>query len=274
MRKGLADALMTAAFDIQSFSAPPSPASLIQAGSSPGGRALALFLDLDGVLAPIEARPALVGPDPARTRLIERLDVVLDGRLAVLSGRELADVDRILEGRVRAVAGVHGLERRRADGGLERQGSEADVALAAEGLARELGEALKAGVEIENKGLGVAVHYRNAPAQAARVRHVATFQARALGLVLQPGHQVVELKGGEADKGQALMAFLAEPPFLGSRPVMIGDDRTDEAAFRAAEMAGGFGILVDPRWHSAARHALADTGAVRDWLTGLIGGRS
>lgn len=50
---------------------------------------------------------------------------------------------------------------------------------------------------------------------------------------------------------------------------MIGDDRTDEAAFRAAEAAGGFGILVDPRWVSAARYGLADTRAVADWLTQL-----
>ena len=53
------------------------------------------------------------------------------------------------------------------------------------------------------------------------------------------------------------------------RPVMIGDDRTDEAAFRAAEAAGGFGILVDPRWVSAARYGLADTRAVADWLAQL-----
>ena len=80
---------------------------------------------------------------------------------------------------------------------------------------------------------------------------------------------VVELKGGDTDKGRALAAFLAEPPFAGARPVMIGDDRTDEAAFRAAEAAGGFGILVDPRWVSAARYGLADTRAVTDWLTQL-----
>src|SRR5258707_13793727 len=72
----------------------------------------ALFLDLDGTLAPIAARPQDVRPDPRRTSLLERLAGPLDGRLAVISGRTLADVDRILEGCVTAVAAGHGLVRR------------------------------------------------------------------------------------------------------------------------------------------------------------------
>lgn len=250
--------------DPRDLAPPPSPVSLTRTRGP-----LALFLDLDGVLAPIESRPEDVGPDPRRTRLLDALIPALEGRLAVLSGRAIADVDRILEGRVRAVAGVHGLERRSADGRVETRGAEADVALAVEGLTQTLSAGIADGVEIENKGVGVAVHYRNAPDRAADVRHAATVLARDHGLHLQPGHMVVELKGGDTDKGEALSAFLSESPFAGARPVMIGDDRTDEAAFRAAEAAGGFGILVAPRWISAARYGLADTRAVADWLTQL-----
>jgi trehalose 6-phosphate phosphatase len=250
--------------DPRDLASPPAPASLIR-NRGP----LALFLDLDGVLAPIEPRPEDVGPDRRRTRLLDALVMALGGRVAVLSGRALADVDRILEGRVIPVAGVHGLERRSANGRVERQGAEADVARAVEALTRFLGAGVADGVEIENKGVGVAVHYRNAPERAADVRHATALLARDHGLHLQPGHMVVELKGGDVDKGKALDAFLAEPPFHGARPVMIGDDRTDEAAFRAAETAGGFGILVAPRWVSAARYGLADTRAVTDWLTQL-----
>ena len=246
--------------DPRDLAPPPVPASLIRRGP------LALFLDLDGVLAPIESRPEDVGPDPRRSRLLDALIAALDGRVAVLSGRALADVDRILEGRVTPVAGVHGLERRSSDGRVETRGAETDVARAVEGLTQTLSAEIADGVEIENKGVGVAVHYRNAPDRAAGVRHATTMLARDHGLHLQPGHMVVELKGGDADKGLALAAFLSEPPFAGARPVMIGDDRTDEAAFRAAEAAGGFGILVDPRWVSAARYGLADTRAVADWL--------
>src|SRR4051812_20402938 len=72
----------------------------------------ALFLDLDGTLAPIAARPQDVHPDPRRTSLLERLVRALNGRLAVVSGRTLPDIDRILEGCVVPVAAVHGLVMR------------------------------------------------------------------------------------------------------------------------------------------------------------------
>mgnify|MGYP000052991904 FL=1 len=261
---------MTAAIaqtDPRDIAPPPAPSALM-AGRDP----VALFLDLDGVLAPIEARPDDVVPDPRRTRLLDRVVEALDGRVAVLSGRSISDVDRILERRIVAVAGVHGLERRATDGRVDSVGAEADVALAAESLGAALAEAMAAGVQLENKGVGVAIHYRNAPDRGPEVRHAATVEARARGLHLQPGHMVVELKGGDTDKGRALATFLTEAPFAGARPVMIGDDRTDEAAFRAAEAAGGFGILVDPRWVSAARYSLPDTGAVAAWLAGFAEG--
>lgn len=71
--------------------AQPAPLALAKA---------ALFLDLDGTLAPIAARPQDVHPDPRRTGILEKLLRGLDGRLAVVSGRTLGDIDRILEGRV------------------------------------------------------------------------------------------------------------------------------------------------------------------------------
>src|SRR3546814_478356 len=78
----------------------------------------ALFLDLDGTLAPIAARPQDVRPDPRRTSLLERLVHRLEGRLAVVSGRTLADIDRILEGRIVPAAAVHGLVMRDPQGRL------------------------------------------------------------------------------------------------------------------------------------------------------------
>ncbi|MEP7209241.1 MAG: trehalose-phosphatase, partial [Alphaproteobacteria bacterium] len=77
---------------------------------------MALFLDLDGTLAPIAARPDMVGPDPRRNSLLGELSRVLGGRLAIISGRAIFDVDRILEGCVACVAGLHGLERRGSGG--------------------------------------------------------------------------------------------------------------------------------------------------------------
>jgi trehalose 6-phosphate phosphatase len=59
---------------------------------------------------------------------------------------------------------------------------------------------------------------------------------------------------------------MAEPPFAGTRPIMVGDDLTDEAAFRAAAALGGFGVLVGPDRQTAARHRLNDVEAVLGWL--------
>ncbi len=80
----------------------------------------ALFLDLDGVLAPFEMEPRLVGPLPRRTGLLRKLSVVSSGRLAVISGRRIADIDRILEGRVFAVD-IHVSRLRTPPSGLARR---------------------------------------------------------------------------------------------------------------------------------------------------------
>jgi hypothetical protein len=79
----------------------------------------ALFLDLDGTLAPFAPTPEAVGPDGARTAVLRAACDALGGRLAVVSGRSLSEIDRILEGAVAAAAGVHGLELRFPDGRTE-----------------------------------------------------------------------------------------------------------------------------------------------------------
>ena len=79
---------------------------------------VALFLDLDGVLAPLADTPDAVLADPRRTRVLRALDHSLEGRVAVVSGRTLAEIDRITDGAAPAAAGVHGLQRRRRDGSI------------------------------------------------------------------------------------------------------------------------------------------------------------
>ncbi|MBS0332320.1 MAG: trehalose-phosphatase, partial [Proteobacteria bacterium] len=121
----------------------------------------ALFLDLDGTLAPFAARPQDVGPDARRTDLLARLAERLDGRVAVVSGRPLADVDHILEGCVPCVAAVHGLVRRDVAGQVTQAQAHPAVARAAAAL--RAFAARDAGLIVEDKGgLSVALHFRQA----------------------------------------------------------------------------------------------------------------
>jgi trehalose 6-phosphate phosphatase len=229
---------------------------------------VALFLDLDGVLAPISARPDDVRPDAARTRLLKALRDGLGGRLAVISGRTIADLDRILDGSVSAIAGVHGLERRGDDGRVWR--AEPSPAL---GGARTVFEGLAQawpGVAVEEKGLSIGVHYRAAPAALAAVREAVERMTPTDDLVVQWGQMVAELRTPGPDKGDALAAFMVEPPFAGSRPVFVGDDLTDEHGFTAAAAAGGFGVLVGPPRPTAARMRLENVAAVFDWLNAAL----
>ncbi|AYG94307.1 trehalose-phosphatase [Brevundimonas naejangsanensis] len=227
----------------------------------------ALFLDLDGVLAPLAPTPDAVVPEPRRTATIERVTRALDGRVAVVSGRTLAEIDRIVGGAARAASGVHGLERRRADGALTARKPAPSVRAALAAFAA-FADA-RPGVIVEDKGLSAGLHFRQAPDHAEAALAMATALANETGLALQPGAMVLELKTPGADKGTAVAAFMAEPPFAGATPVMVGDDLTDEAGFLAAAALGGFGVLVGPERPTAARYRLEGVGAVLDWLGGL-----
>ncbi|HLK26576.1 MAG TPA: trehalose-phosphatase [Caulobacteraceae bacterium] len=228
----------------------------------------ALFLDLDGTLAPISPRPEDVKPEVWRTDLLRRLGKALGGRVAVVSGRALADVDRILDRAVEAVAGVHGLELRLPGRGVWRAQPSASLAAARDSL-ESLVERWP-GIRIEDKALSIAAHFRAAPEAGASVRTLTERLARELGLVLQPGDMVAELRTPGPDKGGAVRALMAEAPFAGARPVFVGDDLTDERGFAAAAAMDGYGVLVGPPRETRATARLADVAAVRDWLEAAL----
>jgi trehalose 6-phosphate phosphatase len=226
----------------------------------------ALFLDLDGTLAPIAPHPGAVGPSAALTDLLRKASARLDGRLAVVSGRSLEDIDRILEGAVTAAAAVHGLVRRSASGSVLARAPHPGLNYARIKLDRLTD---RPGVLLEDKGLGLAVHYRKAPAAEEAVIRNCRAIAETTGLVLQLGRMVAELRTPGADKGESVRAFMAEPPFSGATPVFVGDDLTDEDGFTAAAELGGYGVLVGETRDTAARHGLSDVEAVLGWLGAL-----
>ncbi len=213
-------------------------------------------------------RPDQVGPDARRAALLDDLSLALDGRLAVVSGRALEDLDRILEGRVNAVAAVHGLVRRGARG-VDRVQPHADLDHARVVL-RDLARSDK-GLLFEDKGLSVALHYRNVPSAADAVIEAVERLAQSSDLVLQLGDMVAELRTPGQDKGKSVSAFLREAPFDGATPVFVGDDLTDEDGFAAAARLGGYGVLVGPERPTQAAYRLADCNAVLDWLSAAIG---
>lgn len=239
--------------------APPPPLSVGET---------ALFLDLDGTLAGIEPHPGAVGPDHRRNDLLSRLGRGLGERLAIVSGRGLEDIDRILAGGVAAVAGVHGLDRRRADG--QRVVDPPPAQLVQARAAIEAALCPHPGLVIEDKGLAFAVHFRQAPELAAEVADVAGAVAASCGLLLQPGDMVVELRPPGHDKGDAIAAFMDEPPFKGFTPVFVGDDMTDENGFRAVARLDGYGVLVGRPRATDARFRLANVEAVMQWLGAAV----
>ncbi len=224
----------------------------------------ALFLDLDGTLAPIAERPGDVRPDARRNNLIESLQERLDGRLAVVSGRSLDDIDHILEGRVRTVAAIHGLVRRDADGIVRQAKPHPGLTEAAERFAAFAQQ--DPTLLVEDKALSLALHFRQAPSLAQAARELAQSIAEDTGLACQPGDMVVELRTPGASKGDSIRTFMAGPPFAGAKPVFLGDDLTDEHGFFAANALGGYGVLVGPPRRTVARYALADVEAALAWL--------
>lgn len=230
---------------------------------------IAVFSDFDGTLVEIADTPdAVTVPDSLRGRL-DRTIAALDHAFAVITGRQIADVDRYLAPLELPVAGAHGAQRRRADGSM--------VALAPESIAtaKAIAEALAPfatahdGLLLEAKDGAVALHYRQAPDLAAMCRSaIDKAVADHPDFHVTEGKMVYEARPTTVDKGEALRAFMREAPFAGRVPIFIGDDVTDEDAFRVAQELGGLGIKIG-EGETAARLRVADIAAAHELLSGL-----
>ncbi|MEO7410190.1 MAG: trehalose-phosphatase [Sphingomicrobium sp.] len=238
-------------------SLPPPPLRLLHRSS--------LFLDFDGTLVDFVIDPDAAPVDQRLRILLGNLAERLDGRLAIHSGRSLDELTTRLGLGEIAMAGSHGLERRSAGGTVTRAPIPPELATATE-AARAF--AATHGLLLETKAAGVALHYRDARHAEAAVDRFARALAADTGLDLQSGKCVRELKVPGADKGDAVRAFMAEPPFHLGRPVVMGDDLTDEHAFEAAIALGGSAILVGDARQTAAGYRLPTVEATLAWLSG------
>ncbi|MBS0643922.1 MAG: trehalose-phosphatase [Proteobacteria bacterium] len=224
----------------------------------PPFRQTALLLDMDGTLIDIAPTPDSVVVEPGLTDVLATLRESLDGALAVVTGRPIETVDRLLGAAPGAVAGEHGgVVRHTPSSAVERPQlpPPPDSWLAA---AQALSDAFP-GALLERKARGFALHYRLAP-QAGPVFHAVLYALveKCPSFQLLPAHMLWEVRPVGADKGRAVAALMARPPFHGRLPVFIGDDVTDEDGMNVARSLGGAGFRVDA--------AFGDPAGVRAWL--------
>lgn len=227
---------------------------------------VALFLDFDGTLVDIAPRPDLVKVARTLPVLIERLAERLDGRLAVISGRALDVLDAMLGPIDVAMAGSHGGEfRPSGDEAVHRLADPLPDSIARPlgAFAREHGDLL-----VERKPFSMAVHYRDRPAMREALLAAAHDVAARHGAGIKEGKMVVEVVMPGSDKGSAVVKFMGMPLFAGARPYFIGDDATDEDAFREVTRFGGGGVLVGAMRATSARWRLESVAAVHAWLRG------
>jgi trehalose 6-phosphate phosphatase len=229
----------------------------------------ALFLDIDGTLLEMAERPDRVQVPSLLPALLGRLAQQRGGALALVSGRPLEEIERLFQPWRGPAAGLHGIERRRADGSLDAR-IDAAAAAALDRIRPPL--AALAGEEsrliLEDKQGTVALHYRAAPEREDEILALAFALQRQAGAALRliTGKMVVEFQPRGTDKGTTIAAFLDESPFFGRRPVFVGDDVTDEDGFAEIDRRQGVAIRVGESAETRARYALTSVANVLAWL--------
>ncbi|MCR5871066.1 MULTISPECIES: trehalose-phosphatase [unclassified Sphingomonas] len=225
-----------------------------------------LFLDFDGTLVEIAQRPDAIEVDARLRGLISALGARFDRRVAIVSGRGAEEIDLLFGGAGCPIVGSHGAELRGVEAAVTPERPAALDAVAER--FRSLADAIS-GVLVEVKPLGIGLHYRGAPDAETACRALAEELAGSTGLTLQRGKMVFELRA-PGDKGRAIAALMASPPFAGSRPIFLGDDLTDEPGFATAARLGGAGVLVGPVRQTEAVYRLPDVAAALRWLEMIV----
>lgn len=204
----------------------------------------ALYLDFDGTLVDIVATPEAVHVPTALPALLSGLAQLLGGALALVSGRDIALLDAKLSPLRLPAGGGHGAQLRLAPGGPTLRAESSVVPAALRGQVAMLARS-DPRLLYEQKDTSVALHFRAAPEleSMVRTRMQALAATDPLCEVL-PGRMLFELKRRGFDKGTAVAALAAHPPFSARMPLVIGDDLTDEHAIAAAVRLGGVGIGV------------------------------
>ncbi len=230
----------------------------------------ALFLDFDGTLIDIASTPDAVTVPDDLGDLLGRLDRALDGALAIVTGRRVGDIDRLLSPLRLVTAGGHGAEYRTSREEIVRPAAlPIDAALVEkiDDLARRY-----PGLLIEPKEATIAVHFRLFP-EAARAVEADLRRILADGpdhLELSLGRKVFEICPRHVSKGAAIELLAGLSAFRGRRPIMIGDDVSDASAFEAVDRLGGLSLRVAGETYPREVADFDGPHAVRRWLWDLL----
>ncbi|MGA7270398.1 MAG: trehalose-phosphatase, partial [Acidimicrobiia bacterium] len=236
------------------------------------GRRPAVFADYDGTLTPIV-------PHPSQAVLSGEMRAVLASLaarhpMAIISGRDRADVEQMVGLDNVYYAGSHGFDISGPDGFRRRFGDEFVHDLEEAGRFLDQAVSTVEGAWVEHKRLALAVHFRQAdPADEDGLRKmVADAAARAGNLRMSGGKKIFEIRPDfDWDKGRALLLLVGElgldrPEVV---PLYLGDDETDEDAFRVLEKRGiGVCVGVEDRI-TLARYELSDPDQVCRFLERL-----
>lgn len=240
----------------------------------PALNALAIFLDLDGTLAPIASTPDRASIPQTTLRLLGSLWRASKGSVAIVSGRDAPDIDRLLAPLHLPYAALHGARIKTPDGRTETldvpSNDLAGICAVVENGMRRL-----PGTIIERKALSIALHYRNAPEFESEVNQIAAnaLAGHDAAFEIQRGKMVVEIKPRGASKAAAIRRLMSVAPFLGRIPLFAGDDLTDESAFQAVNAMNGISIKVGPG-ETQASWRLDDPLALSAWLSSLLAGQA
>src|ERR1700680_3358562 len=235
----------------------------------------AVLLDIDGTLLDLAPPPREVWVPPGLSKTLNRLLQRTGGALALVSGRSLNDIDLIFAPAQFPAVGGHGAEMRLMAAG---EAAKTHAPPMDQELKRRLAAIarLSPGILLEDKGYSLALHYRLAPhAEKAIYEAVSLIRADLPNAPIEvlPGKCVCEIKQAGFDKATGVRELMTHEPFLGRRPIFIGDDVTDESVFAIMLDLGGLAFSVGRRAQGVAGH-FDEPRDVRAWLARLIDGEA
>ncbi len=229
----------------------------------------AFFFDFDGTLADIVEHPEDVEVTDATRDALTALRHSLEGAVAIITGRDIAAIDRFLTPVRLPVAGVHGLTRRDATGQMHQPAFDGEALKLIETVLERL-VAQESGLLLEAKQGALALHYRLRPdLEGVCLEAMEQAVNGTPSITVRRGKMVIEAVGHTGNKGDAIERFLNEKPFAGRVPVFAGDDLTDEDGFASVNRLQGISIKVG-QGETQAHYRAEDREELLSWLNAII----